>query len=904
MATPLLTTKLFVPPIRPDWVPRPHLMARLDAGLHHKLTLISAPAGSGKTALASAWLSRLRVPEQAGSTPRDVAWLSLDEGDDDPARFFAYLLAALATVEPSLGQDLRPGLQAPQLPPIDSLVTALINELAARPRPLMLALDDYHTLDDLAIHEALGLLVERQPASLHLVIVTRHDPPLPLSRLRARGQLTEIRQDDLRFSPEEAAQFLNESMGLELAPSQVGLLAARTEGWITGLQLAGLSMQGRDPDDLARFIGGFSGRYHFLLDYLTDEVLSRQPEPIQAFLLHTSILDRLCAPLCDDLLADWWPRSLDHQSADILDRLQRANLFLSPLDDEHRWYRYHALFGELLRARLQETQPERVPELHRRAAAWYEKQGQGAEAVQHALASQDHELAAAVIERTITRSSTWSRADTALVHRWLEALPGEAMRDRPWLRLFASRTLYIAGRPELAVRKLEALETWLHRHPEVPEADRLAALVTVDRASYAVVLGEVQQARTLARQALDGAPEDDPIARFRLPAILGMAALRAGDVVEAQEAFSSALDIALEAGLGFAALPFYCNLVETLIMQGQLRQAMRTCREAARLSTVGGEPILSGGFLGLELAKILYEWNDLDAAEQHLREGLDLLARGGISESFGNMHAILAQVKQAQDDEAAALDAARRAVESAQRDGIPRLHILALAYQARIWLAQGRHDLAADWARDYGRLGDTEYVREFEDLTLVRVLLAQNEPAQALAWLDRMLAPALDAGRRGAAIEIQALQAMANYALDRPDPALAALEQGLTLAEPEGYVRLFLDLGPPLVALLKAAGSRGIAPRYVGQLLAALEPATPSRPVEERQPLVEPLTDRELEVLQLLAEGLSNREIGRHLFVSLPTVKSHTRNLYGKLDVHSRAQAVARARALGILPPP
>ncbi len=924
MATPLLATKLYIPPVRPDWVPRPHLISRLDAGLTRKLTLISAPAGSGKTTLASGWLTRLKTPDADAGQPensiparRGVAWLSLDEGDNDPARFFAYLATALGTVGAALGGGLGRTLEGSQLPSVQTLTTVLVNDLAAWSEPLVLALDDYHTLDDLTIHEALGLLVERQPPNLHLVLITRQDPPLPMPRLRARGQVTEIRQHDLRFGPEETAQFLNESMGLQLPPTQVALLESRTEGWITGLQLAALSMQGRDSESVAKFIAGFSGRYHFLLDYLTDEVLSQQPEEVQIFLLATSILDRLCAPLCDAVLggselvrsasgcrASESPSSQSPRigAGALLEYLDHANLFLTPLDDERQWYRYHALFGDLLQARLQETQPEQVPELHRRAAAWYEREGSGVEAVQHALASQDNQLAAAVIERTITRISTWSRTDIAMIYRWLQALPREVTRDRPWLRLFTSRTLYVSGQPEAASRGLEELELWLRDHPEAPDAQHLAGLVTVDRASYAVVLGDVQQARALTRQVLANVPEGDPIARFRVPAILGMAALRAGKVVEAEQAFSRALDIALDAGLGFAALPFFCNVAEARLLQGRLHGAMQTCQEAMERSTVSGERIFAGGFVGLEVGKILYEWNDLEGAERQLLEGLDLLMQGGIPESFGSVHAVLAQVRQAQGDEAGAVEAAQQAVESAQRDGIPRLRILASAHQARIWLAQGRDDLASVWARQYLQTGETEYLREFEDLTLARVLLAQGLPNEALDLLDRLLPPAVDAGRLGAAIEIQALRAMACHALAEPDDALQALEQALTLAEPEGYVRLFVDMGPPMVALLKAAGSRGIAPQYVGRLLAAFAPLEPPRAAAHEQPLVEPLTDRELEVLELLAQGLANREIGRRLFISLPTVKSHTRSIYGKLGAHSREEAVARARALGILP--
>lgn len=901
MASPLLTTKLHIPPVRPGWVPRPRLIARLDAGLHRKLTLISAPAGSGKTTLASAWLSGLRRPTGEGEDGgRDVVWLSLDERENDPSRFFTYLLTALHTVDDSLGQSARRLLGSAQLPPIQSLVTALVNDLTDRSEPLVLALDDYHTIDDLDIHEALGTLVESQPASLHLVLITRHDPPLPLSRLRGRGQVTEIRQRDLRFNSEEAARFLNDSMGLRLTSSEIALLESRTEGWIAGLQLAALSMQDRDPESIAEFIAGFSGRYHFLLDYLTDEVLNRQPEEIQTFLLRTSIMKRMCGPLCDAVLL----QTEGHMSGkDVLVRLEAANLFTVPLDDEHRWYRYHQLFADLLRVRLDETHPGEVPELHRRAAVWYEEEGLGVEAVHHALASQDDELAAAVIERTITRISTWSRADTAMIQRWLQALPDRVIRDRPWLWLFRSRILYISGRPEAASRELQELESWLQDHPEVPDAEQIATLVTVDRASYAVVLGYIRQARELAHQALTGASEDDPISRFRMPAILGMAAFRAGEVIEAERAFSSAVDIALDADLNFAAVPFLCNLSEILIAQGRLRQARQRCEEALELSTIGGERVLVAGFVGLELGKILYEWNDLQAAEDWLREGLDLLSQGGISESFGSMYAVLAQVKQAQGDPKVALETVQQGIDSAQRDGIPRLRILASAYRARIWLAQGQVDRATNWARQYEQVGETEYLREFEDLTLARVLLAEDRHGEALALLDRMLSSARDAGRIGAVVEIQALRGLALYTLDYPDAALGALEQALALAEPEGYLRLFVDMGQPMAVLLKGAGSRGIAPQYVSQILAALGPHEPARLEIEQQPLMEPLTERELEVLVLLAERLSNREIGQRLFISLPTVKSHTQSIYGKLGVHSREQAVARARALAILSP-
>ncbi|MDD3828351.1 MAG: LuxR C-terminal-related transcriptional regulator [Anaerolineae bacterium] len=893
-------------------MPRPHLIERLSAGLDaRKLTLVSAPAGSGKTSLIIAWLSELRLAR----SDLALAWLSLDDKDNDPLRFFAYLVAALQSVDPRLGGEALHLLERTGPPPVEPLVTSLINGLAGRPSPVILVLDDYHAIDDLTIHEAVGLLLERQPPQVHLAITTRHDPPLPLSRLRGRGQMTEIRQGDLRFTLEETASFLNRSMGLQLTPAEVATLEERTEGWITGLQLAALSMQGRDRENVARFIAGFTGRYHFILEYLADEVLQRQPPALQEFLLQTSILERLSGSLCDQVRAyheaegsDRVPvtpvpdfpipgtRSLTSES--LLEHLEAANLFVVPLDDERRWYRYHHLFAELLRARLQETQPELVPVLHRRAADWHEQAGFATEAVHHALATRDMAFAAESIERAILRTATWSRVDTALIQSWLNALPAEAVEPRPWLRLFLSRIQYVSGQRELAGQTLQSLEKWLQDHPTTPEAKRLLNLTVVDRASYAVVLGHVQQATELLGQSLAHAPQDDPISRFRKPAILGMAHLRAGEVSEAHRDFSEASEIALAAKLNFAAVPFLCSLAEVEFTQGRLRQAMQTCERAGQLAIVEGKPSTAAGFVGLEMSKVLYEWNDLGAAESHLLEGLELLSESGISESFGSGHAVLAQIRQALGDEEGARRAAQQAVQIAQQENVPRIAGLTLAYQARLWLAQGQLALAARWADDYRQQGETEYLREFEDLTLVRVLLAQGNAADALARLDQYLVAARAAGRGNAVIEIYILRALAT-----PDPgkAMEALGQALHLGEPEGYVRQFLDAGEPALRLLQQAAVRGIAPGYTARLLAAFGPAPGARRAAA-QPLVEPLSARELEVLHLLAEDLSNREIGRRLFISLPTVKSHTRNIYDKLSVHDREEAVARARDLNILP--
>ncbi|MGD8473771.1 MAG: hypothetical protein PVH59_06580, partial [Anaerolineae bacterium] len=693
MAAQLLTTKLYRPPIRPEAVPRPRLLDRLNDGLGRKLTLVSAPAGYGKSTLISAWLHAADVP---------FAWLYLDKGDNDPVRFLTYLIAALQGIDAKIGSSVQGWLEAPHPPSYESLAASLINDITEVSGHFVLVLDDHHTITERVIHELLEFLVDRQPPQMHFVIATRHDPPLQLARLRARDELVEVRQRDLRFTDEETAAFLNQSFGLHLSAADVALLGERTEGWITGLQLAGLSMQGRDAKGMAHFIDEFSGRHHFILDYLTDEVLRRQPERVQEFLLHTSILDRMCGPLCDAVVDQGAGSDGDNQQDGraMLEELQRANLFVVPLDDERQWYRYHHLFAELLRARLAETQPGLVAELHQRAATWHEENGLGFGAAQHALATGDYVLAADVIQRTILRLDVLSRTEVTTVLGWMEALPGEVMRTRPWLRLFMARALYVSGQWNTAEQMLQDLEDWLYDHQEAPEVKRLLALVVADRAGYALVQGQVRLGKELVRRMLARAPQDGMLANVRGPALLGMAHMRAGEPVEAQRAFSHAINSAPES-MGYAMAPIICNLAETQYIQGQLRQCWQTCKQAIAAGTVEGQRHASTGFAGLLQGKLLYEWNDLEAAARSLQQGLDLLRHGGIGAHFGNLDAMLAQTKQALGDHGGARAMIQWAVQRAQSANIARLVLQARAYEARIWLAQGELDLARCWASDY-----------------------------------------------------------------------------------------------------------------------------------------------------------------------------------------------------------
>jgi LuxR family maltose regulon positive regulatory protein len=707
----------------------------------------------------------------------------------------------------------------------------------------------------------------------------------------------------LRFTTEEATAFLNHSIGLNLSPSDVAALDRHTEGWIAGLQMAAFALQSRiatdDGEGVRRFIDSFSGRHHFILDYLTDEVLDRQPDPVHRFLLHTCILERMCSDLCDAVIGE---STAGEASQRILEQLQQANLFIVPLDGERRWYRYHRLFAELLRARLQENEPDRLTELHRAAAIWYDENGLPTEAVHHALAIPDYDLAASVIERAIRQVLTWSSLSTATFMGWLYALPRDVVEAHPWLQLFAARVRYVSGERASAIRTLQELERELRQAPADPDAGQILLLAALDRASYAVVRGDVKQATRLARHMLAELPKEAVNTRMRALSILGLSKLRAGDVRAAERTFSDVIAMARAADLRFAVASFLCNLAEVRTVQAQLRQAIEICREAIELGTVDGQPTQMVAFAHLVLGRCLYQQNDLPAAEKHLSQGLDLLERGQITIGLETGYANLALIRLGQGDAKGAADAIDEAVRVAQRNDIPRLSMLVAAYQARVWLVQGRVDLAARWADAYQGSEAVDYLREFEDVTLARVLLAQDEPARAARLLDPLVTAAEAAGRVSTVIEALVLRALAQQAMGESDSALDGLSRVLALTEPESIVRVFVDHGPPMAELLRAALSRDLAADYVAHLLATFRSPKESPPTAPQAGLPEPLTDREMEVLGCLAEGLSNAEIGHRLFIALPTVKSHTSSIYGKLAVHDRRAAVARARNLGILP--
>ena len=911
MSTPILATKLYLPRPRPKVVLRPRLIERLDEeGLNRTMTLICAPAGFGKTTLISEWIA---------GWDRPAAWLSLDGGDNDPTRFVAYLVAALQTVAPNIGEGVLGLLQSPQPPPTQSILTVLLNEISAIPNDFVLVLDDYHVIDARAVDDALAFLIEHLPPRMHLVVATREDPNLPLSRLRVRGQLSELRATDLRFAPTEAAEFLRGVMGLELSEEDIGALETRTEGWIAGLQLAALSMRGRE--DVPNFIRAFAGDNRYILDYLVEEVLQRQPERVRSFLLQTSILDRLSGPLCDAVT--------DQEEGNArLETLERGNLFVVPLDDKRHCYRYHHLFADVLSAHLMAEQPDQVSTLHRRASEWYEHNGSAADAIRHALAAEDFVRAAGLVELAVPAMRR-SRQEATLLG-WLKALPDEVVHVRPVLSVDYAGALLQGGELEGVDARLQDAERWLdttadlRARPDVPAAAmvvvdeeefrRLPGAIAVLRAGQALARGDVPETVTYARRALDLVPEDDYFRRGAAAALLGLASWARGDLEAAHRSYADGMASLQKAGNISDAVGGALALADIRIAQGRLRKAMRTYERALQLATEQGDPVMRGtADMYVGMSELHRERDDLHAATQHLLRSKEQGEHTGFPQNPYRWRVAMARIREAQGDLDGALDLLHEAERLYVSDFFPNVRPIA-ALKARMWVAQGRLGEALGWAREQGLSAhdDLGYLREFEHSTLARVLLVryksdreEHSIHEAIGLLERLLQAAEEGERTGRVIEILVLQALAHEAQGDSPSALVPLERALTLAEPEGYVRVFVDEGRPMAQLLSEAAAHGIMPAYTTKLLAVLESEEhKSEEGSHRFPtesVVEPLSQRELEVLRLIARGLSNREISQRLFLALSTVKGHNRIIFSKLMVQRRTEAVARARELGLL---
>jgi LuxR family maltose regulon positive regulatory protein len=909
-ATQILATKLYIPPPRTKIVSRPRLLEQLNNVLNCKLTLISAPAGFGKTTLVSEAIAGCGMP---------AVWLSLDEGDNDLIRFLTYLVAALRTVAPNLGEGVLEVLEAAQSQPspTESILTTLLNEIITLPEDFILVLDDYHVIDSKAVDEALAFLLEHLPPQMHLIIATREDPHLPLPRLRARCQLTELRATDLRFTSAEAAEFLNCLMGLTLSDEDIAALEVRTEGWIAGLQLAAISMQGHP--DATRFIKSFTGSHHFVLDYLVEEVLGQQSESVQAFLLRTSILDRMCGPLCDAVLLDA-ARCVPGQ--ETLEYLERANLFIVPMDNDRRWYRYHHLFAELLRRRLEQTSPNLAPSLHRRASVWLEGENLIEEAVGHAFASRDLEHTADLISHFAHRVHIQTNLRT--LGGWLVALPETVIRARPWLCVYQALAWYWTGPRDRIEERLQLAEQALPGSSmPVAEATHLAGYIAAIRAHYALVSGDIRRVLAMAQIALRQLPEGDYMRGWTAVA-LGGAYWGQGDVTASQQAFQTAKTVALQHNYRLLAVPPACYVGMQLVKKGQLDEALRVYHEGVEYATLaGGRQLPIAGFPKVKFGDVLRERNDLSGADQWLRPGVEQCLQLGHPDVLVDAYVALARLQLAQNDWPGAYATFQKADELAQKSPVdPFVRCWLDDCRVRLWLAKGRLDDLAQWAIASGLTvdGELSYHYDLHHLNLARLLLARARcaamPAEADAYLsqvsgllDRLLVAAEQAGWVYETIKTLVLRALVFAESSDKDKALQALGRALALAEPGGFIRIFLDEGIPMAQLLCQAAARGVMPDYVSKLLAAFEADRQFTPGEIKdkpdparaQPLIEPLSQRELEVLRLIAQGLSNRAISQRLFLALSTVKGHNRILFDKLQVQSRTEAVARARELGLL---
>ena len=884
MSTPILATKLYIPPPRPKVVLRPRLIERLNEGPHRRLTLVSAPAGFGKTTLLSEWIA---------GCGRPAAWLSLDRGDNNPTRFLAYLVASLRAVAADIGEGVLGALQSPQPPPTESILTDLLNEISAVPDDFVLVLDDYHVIDARPVDDALAFLLDHLPPRMHLVIATREDPRLPLARLRAWDQLTELRAADLRFTPSEAAEFLEGVMGLSLSAEDIAALETRTEGWIAGLQLAAVSMRGHK--DATSFIKSFTGSHHFVLDYLVEEVLQQQPESVQAFLLRTSILDRLCGPLCDAVLLD---PSVSGQ--ETLEYLEHANLFLVPLDDERRWYRYHHLFAELLRQRLHQGTASStgdevggVAKLHVRASQWFEDNGLEVEAFQHAAAANDVERAERLIEGEGV--PLYFRGTVAPVLKWLESLPKTVLDARPSLWVIYASVLLLVDHTAVE-QKLQAAEATLQDIEPDDRTRDLVGRIASMRATLAVIQHDAETIISQSHRALEYLHPDNLPLRTATTWTLGHAHQLQGDRAAARKAYDEVISTGKSFGDSVYTIAATINLGQLREADNQLSLAAESYRRVLQLAGDPPQPIACEACLGL--ARITYQWNDLDAAQQHGQQFIQLTRQMGSVDSFASYDVFLARLKLAQGDVAGAVAILTKAEEFVrQHSFVFRMPDVAAA-QVLTLLRQGNLAAAA-------------HLAETHDLPLsqARVHLAQGDTSAALAALGPLRRQAEAKGWEDERLKVMVVQALAHHAHGEKDEAVQLLGDALALAEPGGFIRIFVDEGTPMAQLLAEAAAHGIMQDYTAKLLAAFEAEAQKRedksylpPARLAQPLTEPLSQRELEVLRLIAQGLSNREISERLFLALDTVKGHNRRIFGKLLVQRRTEAVEKARFLNILP--
>ena len=918
----LLATKFFIPSSSHALILRPHLLKLLMKSLECPLTLVSAPAGFGKTTLLSNWVHSL-PPER----PR-VAWVSVDEGDTEPVLFWRYVLTALDRALPGLCAELVAYLHTQQAPPLRSVLQALINRLAAQTEQFLLILDDYHLLTAQAIHTTLTYLLEHLPPQLHLILATRADPPLPLSLLRARGHLLELRTGDLRCTPEEVVTFLKQTASSQLSENVVERVASRTEGWLVGLHLVALSLQGRGA--AGSLLEEASGSQRYIFDYLIEEVFGRQSAAVQTFLLSTSVLTQLCAPLCDAILQQ-------SGSQQVLEQLERANLFLVSLDGQRQWYRYHALFAEALRHRLEQTQPAIVPSLHFRASQWYARQGRLHEALSHAITAQEWPWAADLIEQAYPR--IWGNSDHARLRRWLEQLPADAIRSRPRLCLAYAKTLFMVSSNPTMQRWLDDAETALRgtlsaltnetaeAGAPLPSAqDKRENLLGEIAAQRAIMtgyyLGQGDATLAFCQQALAHLSQENLLARAEVAYAASLAYHSSGDIVAAIQSTKEAATLAQAAGDTASTIIYLGRTAYGLLLHGRLHEAVQFVQQATMLgATPAGLPHAMLCRVSIYHADALREWNRLDEALEVALQGVQLSEQTETLVALFVGYTVLMRISLARGE----VDAARQAFQQAEALQIShsqyRRDAYLIVHWMQFWLANGEQERARNWLREIAQPSSVDtavhspLAHEREEVARVRMLLAQQMPAEALALLEPLLGRAELQERWSHVIEMKILQALAHALRNEEQEALTVLSQAVHLAEPESYIRIFVDEGHALAMLLSRLRDQerkqGPTP-YLDTLLAAFSSESMTHnPLSPRsslpggrlleQPLIEPLSERELEVLQLIAQGDSNQEIADRLVIAVVTVKRHVTHIFEKLGVNNRVQAVARARALGLL---
>jgi LuxR family maltose regulon positive regulatory protein len=920
MTSSLVATKFAAPRLRSALVPRPRLSELMDAGADATLTLVSAPAGFGKTTALASWLSRV------AAEPRALAWVSLDRSDNQATSFWLYVVTALNAAMPGVGSSVLPLLDSGQ-PATRTVLTAVLNEIVAQPAEVDLILDDYHLADGADVAEGMTFVLEHRPLNLHVVIATRSDPDLPLARLRARGELVEIRSGDLRFTGDEASSFLTDVGGLQIAPEAVAALESRTEGWAAALQLAALSMQGRD--DVGAFVAGFAGTDRHVVDYLVDEVLSQQSDEVRDFLERTSILDLLGGELCDAVLERTGSKGM-------LEQLERANLFLVPLDDQRSWYRYHHLFADVLQAHLRGERPDLVSGLHLRASRWYESVGDPVPAVRHALSAGDLDRAADLVE-TATPALRRDRQEATL-RSWVDDFPDEIRQWRPVLALGFVGALMssndfadVARRLREIEHHLPAIDAYLASGGDVAtrhsngvvavddaELARVPAAVELYWAGLSLVSGDLPSTHVHARRAIETATPDDDVVPAGAAGLSGLAHWACGELDDAHRSYLTCIDGLLRAKHVPDALGCYLTVAEIQMAQGRLRDAQTTCNDAERVAGEAiGEVVRGMADIHVGRAQLALQRGDLGRGRESLAAARALGDARGLPAYAYRSRATAAMLAEAEGDIAGALELVAEAQQVYLGDFSPNVRPLH-ATAARLQIRLGDLDAAERWAHDHDVTAEQEltYLHEYEHVTLAEALLARYHLADdraALVAADSLLQRLLDAaaagGRDATVIEILVLRAVIAGAGDDVPGAHRLLDRAVRLAEPEGEVRSFTRHGPLVVPLLEALATSPGSSSYARTLaMACAAPATDTRvggaAGQQRAAQIGPveaLSSRELEVLTLLATELDGPEIARHLFVSLNTVRTHTKSIYAKLGVNSRRAAVRRSGELGLL---